>query len=227
MTTSYRTHDLLTDAADHGTAGVLVARPSLTTSTITTGPSLRTRSAERTSTTETMVQWVQAMSQKAKGLHQDSYIAEWRAVSDEIFTKRPVLEQLEELSEMGFSWRGVAKMLGVSVPATQKWRRGEGVSSENRRRLSDILGACELLTERRYVADVVSWLEVPLVPGIPVTPIDLWAAGEQRLVFQRAIEKVSPEEVLTRFQPDWRERYQSDFETFRDVDGNLGLRMKD
>lgn len=116
-------------------------------------------------------------------------------------------------------------MLGVSVPAVQKWRKGERASGENRLKLAGLIAAMDLFASQFQIKDIESWLEMPLVDGIPVTPIDLWAQ-HSFLVLEYASGHLHPETALDRFDPSWRETYQSDFETFRNEDGDMSIRMK-
>ena len=76
------------------------------------------------------------------------------------------------------------------------------------------------------VDEIASWFEMPLTAAAPVTPIALYAANRADLVFELASGHVDPEALLTEFDPDWRERYQSDFEVFVAGDGNRSVRMK-
>lgn len=77
-------------------------------------------------------------------------------------------------------------MIGVSVPAVQKWRRAGGVTGENRRRLASILALCDVVTERYMVQDVASWFEMPISSLAPITPVDLYTEGQHDLVLEHA-----------------------------------------
>lgn len=134
---------------------------------------------------------------------------------------------LDELSELGFSWRDVARMLRVSVPAVQKWRRAGGVSGENRRRLASLLALCDEITERYLIQEVASWFEMPLTAQVPLTPIDLFADSRPDLVLEHASEHGDVEDVLTAYDPGWRERYRSDFEVYLEADGAMSIRPKE
>jgi len=159
-------------------------------------------------------------------VHQRSHEVEWRTLSAER-ARSSTTALLEELAALGFAWRDVAKLVGVSVPAVQKWRRGEGATGENRARMAGILAACDLIAEHYLVEDLAAWFEVPLVVGVPVTPLDLYAAERLDLVFEHAMGDVDPERVLAAFDPDWREHYRSEFEVFRAEDGELSLRPRE
>lgn len=132
------------------------------------------------------------------------------------------------LAAMGFAWRDIARMVGVSVPAIQKWRRGEGLTGENARKLARLVAACEVIQKfNPMITDVALWFEAPIVDEAPVTPIDLWASSNQQLVFEHARLEVDPLTTMDSFDANWRETYRSDFETYRAGDGDLSIRMRE
>lgn len=157
--------------------------------------------------------------------HLELLIRDWRRLTAE-HAKQSHTTLLEELSDLGFSWRHIARMLGVSVPAVQKWRRSGGVSGDNRMQLASLLALCDMI-KQAFIHDVASWFEMPLTPGVPVTPIDLFTERRPDLVLDHALGPNDVEEILTVYAPDWRERYQSDFEVYRDVDGVMSIRQKE
>ena len=61
--------------------------------------------------------------------------------------KANVKSMLTELADLGFAWRDIARMVGVSVPAVQKWRKGEKASGDSRIRVASLLAAYNLITE--------------------------------------------------------------------------------
>lgn len=158
-------------------------------------------------------------------LHKQIHEVEWRTATAER-GKASVASMLTELADLGFAWRDLARLVGVSVPAVQKWRKGEKASGESRNRLASLLACCDLITSHYMVSEIASWFEMPLSLSAPVTPITLYAANRADLVFEFASEHVDPEVLLSEFEPDWRERYRSDFEVFEAGDGNRSLRMK-
>ena len=134
---------------------------------------------------------------------------------------------LNELADLGFAWRDIARMVGVSVGAVQKWRRGERITGDNRRYLAGLLAACDLVVDQYMVSEVASWFEMPLVAEAPITPADLYAAERTDLVFDYASGHADPTSVLNNLDPDWREQYRSDFEVFTASDGQRSLRRRD
>lgn len=159
-------------------------------------------------------------------LHRDTTFHEWTTRTAARGKEAPT-ELLSELAELGFAWRDVARMVGVSVAAVQKWRRGERITGDNRRRVAGLLAACDMVVEHYMVSEVASWFEMPLVPDAPLTPADLYAHERSDLVFDYASGHSEPGAVLAVFDPDWRERYRSDFEVFTAADGQRSLRPKD
>ena len=87
-------------------------------------------------------------------------------------------ELLNGLNRLGFTWRDVARMMRVSVPAVQKWRKGESASGENHKRLMVLRALMTMLDD--FVSPVppdcpcpigsVSWWCVELCPHRPTAP---------------------------------------------------------
>lgn len=158
-------------------------------------------------------------------LHKRIHDVEWRTASAER-GKASVMSMLTHLADLGFAWRDIARLVNVSVPAVQKWRKGEKTSGDSRIRIASLLAACDLITSHYMVDEIASWFEMPLSSSAPVTPITLYAASRADLVFEFASGHADPEALLSEFEPDWRERYRSDFEVFVAGDGNSSIRMK-
>jgi hypothetical protein len=159
-------------------------------------------------------------------LHQRSHYAEWNDRTS-WRGRSSTQDLLNKLAELGFAWRDIARLVGVSVPAVQKWRRGEGTTGENRQRVASLVAACDLVAEHYGIKEVASWFEVPLLLGVPVTPVDLWAGERPDLVFDYASGHTDSDHILTDWDPGWRERYHSDFEVFRADDGRHSIRLKE
>lgn len=162
----------------------------------------------------------------ADDLHKRTLEQEWRTKTGER-CKASVTSMLGELADLGFAWRDIARMVRVSVPAVQKWRKGEKASGDSRMRIASLLAACDLITSHYMVEEVASWFETPLSSAAPVTPIELYAASHPDLVFELASGHVDPEALLSEFNPDWREQCRSDFEVFEAGDGNQSIRTKE
>lgn len=201
-----------------GTGGELVSPPEVTET--------RVAAADLTEEIGFHRSRVRGLNNHVEDLHKDSHQAEWRMRTIER-AKAPFSEMLDEVADLGFAWRDLARMMGVSVPAIQKWRRGKSKpSGENRRRVASLLAACDLVAEHYMVAEVASWFEMPLVPGVPVTPIELFGRERVDLVFDFASGQSDPEALMTQFDAKWRTQYMSDFEVFEGCDGYPSLRLK-
>lgn len=169
---------------------------------------------------------VRDLNNRYNDLHQRSIFNEWRVRTAER-GRASVGEMLNELAGLGFAWRDVARLVGKSVPAVQKWRRGEGASGESRLNVASLLAACDLIIDHYEVQEIASWFEMPIVSGVPITPMDLYAGARVDLVFEYASgQRDDPEQILTDFEPDWSDRYRSDFEVFRADDGQLSIGLR-
>jgi hypothetical protein len=171
-------------------------------------------------------QKARALQEKVDETHQRSHFTEWVARTAQRGRSSPA-ELLEELGELGFAWRDIARLIGVTVQAIQKWRRGGRTTGENRYRIASLLAACDLVTEHYEIQEVASWFEMPMLDGVPITPIELWQAHRPDLVFDYASGHSDAEQTLTSWDPEWRERYRSDFDVFRAEDGQLSITLKD
>ena len=204
---------------DDGTAGIDLAAP-LTISRTQTVSKIVTENYGY------LRRQARVINQEIDERHQQSYLKEWRDRTVRRSRLGPA-EILEELSELGFAWRDIAQLAGVTVQAVQKWRRGTRLTGENRHRLAGLLAACDLVAEDYEIREVASWFEMPLSDSVPVSPLDLWTAKRPDLVFEYASGHVDTERILTSWMPDWRERYQSNFEVFSASDGILSIRSKE
>lgn len=170
-----------------------------------------------------------AMGEKhveAVGDHQSRYLDEWQQRVKNL-SQKPASELLESLWDSGFSWRDIARLLQVSVPAVQKWRAGENMSPKNFSHLRDFIAAYDTVAANKPEVDVAGWLDVPLVSDIPITLQQLWTEGSPPLFFEYALGDLKPEAALDQFDSEWRQRYRDDgFETFVGADGHLSISTK-
>lgn len=128
------------------------------------------------------------------------------------------------------AWRDVARLVNVSVPAVQKWRRGDGMTGENRFRLAGVLALLVCL-ENKMVNQPVSWLEMPVLRDVSVSAMDLIAADRYDLVLELAADVTADEgqriQALDEFDPAWRAtRVDEKFEVFEAEDGILSIRPR-
>jgi len=161
-----------------------------------------------------------------RALHEKTYTDDLDQRCREL-SKANVTELLTKLNDLGFAWRDIARMVGVSVPALQKWRRGEKITGENRLKLAKVLAIVEKVENDMMVVDPASWFEIPIKPGVNVTPVDLVSANKSILVFDLASDHDTPDGVLDRFDVTWREKFvDTAFETFVADDGIRSIRPR-
>lgn len=209
--------DLVAPISQEGTTPTSVKMPSMGTTT-------RILAYEHSEKARSLVTRVAVLKQDATETHSQALKNELDVLTTHR-TRSTALDLLALLSDQGFAWRDIARMLGVSVPAIQKWRRGEKISGDNRFKLAQLVAAQDLIASRFEIRDIESWFETP-ISGAPITPTDIWAAGDVQLVFDYASGLIAPEEVLNKFDPEWRTKYDSPFETFLGEDGIRSIRVK-
>jgi transcriptional regulator with XRE-family HTH domain len=143
------------------------------------------------------------------------------------------VDLLDELAQLGFARRHVARLVGVDVPTLAQWRgvrheSREPMSPDDLDKLAALLDVCTLVRNTSFVPDVAAFFETPLLPNAPIRPMDLYAAGRVDLLLDWASRTVQdPAALLSTFDPNWRERYHSEYEVFEATDGDLAIRAKE
>jgi len=143
------------------------------------------------------------------------------------------VDLLDELAQLGFARRHVARLIGVGVPTLAQWsgvraQPREPMSADDLDKLAALLDVCALVRDTSFVPDVAAFFETPVLAGAPIRPMDLYAAGRVDLVLDWASRTVQdPAALLSAFDPGWRERYHSEFEVFEAADGDLAIRAKE
>jgi hypothetical protein len=166
------------------------------------------------------------LHEDSSALHQSALVSEWQRLTN-LRARTAPAALLAQLAELGFGWRDIARMLKVSVPAVQKWRRNGGVSGPHRRSIASLLALCDLVRERYMIQEIASWFEMPISGGAPVTPIDLYAEDRVSLILDYASgQGTDPEQLLNAYDPAWRKRFHSDFEVYTEADGNMSIRPR-
>lgn len=154
--------------------------------------------------------------QVVQALHEEIRPVRRRAIGDALeeraqqtLRKLPV-DVLTALRAEGMTWRDIAKVTGVSVPAVRKWRLGEGMARANQGTLARLAALIGLLREEHLLPDPAGWLDTPVHTGVAISKFDLLAAGRFDLVIELAADDQDghdSEAVLEEFCPEWRDRY--------------------
>lgn len=140
--------------------------------------------------------------------------------------QQDVRSLLEELSrDRGLGWSVIARLVGVSVQAIRKWRRGESATGENRLAVARLAAVLDLL-EQVPIQDPASWLEMPVVDGFKPRILDLYRAGHADVLLDLAGLRITPEAVLDETEPAWRTTLQLEHEVFAAEDGQLSIRRR-
>lgn len=137
---------------------------------------------------------------------------------------------LETAADYGFAWRDIARVVGVSVPAITKWRKGAGVTGENRLKIARLVALTDML-EKRFIAEPVSWLEMPITEGVALTSMDILERGRYELVLDLASSHTgdgTTDYVLNEIDPNWRNNLvDNTVESFVAEDGVVSLRLRE
>jgi transcriptional regulator with XRE-family HTH domain len=143
-------------------------------------------------------------------------------------SKMSVPSLLEELtSDRGMGWSDIGEVVGVSVSAIRKWRKGGEASPNSRSKLSRIAALLDVLEEKALVQDPAAWMEMdlPLEAGYFIRPLDIYLEGHVTDLVDLAEQRQTVTHVLDQVRPNWRES-RSDFEVFRDTDGERSIRRR-
>ena len=144
-------------------------------------------------------------------------------------TKKSVSGLLEELASVrGMDWSDIAEVVGVSISAIRKWRKGGDASPESRSKLARIAALLDVLEEKGLVQDPAAWMEMdlPLDSGYFIRPLDLYLEGHVLALIDLAEQRQTVAQVLDQVRPNWRTN-RSDFEVFVDTDGQRSIRRRD
>lgn len=189
----------------------------------------------RTRPTAEVLDRAEVLHRLVSDLHSDTAGIRRRGLVDELEDRQQVVaasagtDLLEVLSDTGFAWRDVARLAQVSVPAVQKWRRGEGMTGANRYRIAKLVALLDVL-DNHLISEPVSWLEMPVKDGVELSRLDLAMEGRFDLVLELISDDgdpISATSVLDEFRADWRESLvDTTFETFVASDGVVSIRPK-
>jgi hypothetical protein len=168
---------------------------------------------------------VAMLSKNVARVHNDFLQFQLDTRTDDIARRSPQ-ESLHELSELGFAWTAISRLVGVSVPAIRKWRQGENVSGEKRRDLARLVAFTRLLRDDALITDVASWLEMPLADSA-FNGIDVFVTGELSFLLEFAHGHIAASVLLDRCIANWQSGQDSGFESFRTGDGQKAIRMRE
>ncbi|WP_133542588.1 transcriptional regulator [Microbacterium sp. BK668] len=171
---------------------------------------------------------VRDLHESSASMRRDALVEDLDARQQEA-AARDGVELLSVLSDSGLAWRDVAKLAGVTVPAVQKWRRGEGMSGARRLALARIVAMLDILGEH-FVSDPASWLEMPVKDGVAISRLQLLAQGRFDLVLLLIADDTAPavevDRILDEYDADWRSTLIDDqFESFLASDGVVSIKV--
>ncbi|MBF4631377.1 transcriptional regulator [Clavibacter michiganensis subsp. phaseoli] len=195
----------------------------------------RANRIERTKSSAERLDEAHVYHQHVSELHSDSALARRERLIEELedrqnqVSAKSGVELLRLLSDAGFAWSDVARLAQVSIPAIQKWRRGAGMTGQNRFKLAKLVAILDVL-DFHFIQEPVSWLEMPLRQGIAITRMDLMLHDRYDLLLESLNDDdgaKSVTSVLDEFNSSWRDLFvDAHFETFIASDGVASTRPK-
>lgn len=166
----------------------------------------------------------EAVNADAMSLHQEAQtrLLDERAALVGLQEPKESLDYMSE--EVGLSWATIGRMVGVTDAAVRKWRRGESIGPENRRRLARAAAFLELLSAFP-VGERATWMEMRLSEEATLTPVDLYVEGRVDLLFDFVSRRQSAHQILDAFDTSWRSTYPPDsrFIVTRAADGDTAI----
>ena len=167
------------------------------------------------------------LDKDAKDLHRDF---QERALRERaaVRVRKGVHSLLVDLGEVrGMGWSDIAELVGVSVSAIRKWRKGGDATPDGRMRLASLAAFLDLLSEL-MIEDPAQWMEValPLPPGYVVRPVDLYCEGHAAVVLDIASQRLTVEDALDEIDSTWRDRRRTQFEVYDAPDGQKSIQIR-
>lgn len=139
-----------------------------------------------------------------------------------------LVQLLTELTAgYGLGWSDIARLVGVSVPAVRKWRRGGDITTSRYQSISRLAAFLDLLEEEE-IRDPATWLNLPLddlgeeITSGAVTKKDIYVTGGVIDLLAFAKRYISHDELLSRITTRARTGAFSN-RVIKAPDGNLSV----
>jgi hypothetical protein len=133
-------------------------------------------------------------------------------------------DALTDLRERwGLANSEIARALHTNPNVIRHWRRGVEPNADEVAR-ADSLN--DFLTDvyDHGITEPASWMAEPLMDGYTVTRWALYIAGCSRhLLRDNAAGRLSTDDLLHEFNPDWRRAYWTSFKTMEAEDGGTSI----
>jgi hypothetical protein len=131
-----------------------------------------------------------------------------RLADEAASAKRSTIQELmaELVSDFGFAWADVGRLVGVSVPAIRKWRRAGGASPERLAAVAGLVGLARVLRDHAGV-EPAEWMAIPLLEGYTVAPRDLVGRVRPEDIVDHACGGRRATELLDDSVPGWRAEF--------------------
>ena len=137
---------------------------------------------------------------------------------------KPVEICVEFISDAGFSWSAIARLLDVQMGDIHKLCSGEQpVNEQVHNDLAKLVAFCKIVKEDHFVDHVASWMET-WITGSYYTGLDIYAAGKVTELIQFAANHITEADLLRHVElPD--DGFKQ-FEIFEAPDGERAFRLR-
>ena len=157
-------------------------------------------------------------------LHERSLAVQLEARTAEV-AKRSVRDMLTDLAALGFAWRDIARLVGVTVPALRKWRNGEATSGRNRLEVARLLAFVNVLQTEHVIHEIASWMEMPIGNSM-LTGIDVYSQGLVLPLLLYGTDHMTAAELIRLADPKAEYRPDNRFEVVTAADGQPVVRVR-
>ena len=135
---------------------------------------------------------------------------------------------LDELAvERGLSWSEIARLCSVSVSTARKWRSGCPLPPEPRHTLAHFAAFLDRLETVAGVSDPANWTFRRFADDYTTTAADLYISGQAEDLLAHAQGHLSLQDMLDRWNPEWRTAARPDWEVTTNSDGERVLMRRD
>lgn len=139
---------------------------------------------------------------------------------------RTIADDVEELLDHGFSHHMIGELLGVGSTELMRWKSTGVCLPEQQKAAHKLLAFCGMLEDKFGVASAATWFERWLVPTCIINMLEIYHHGHTDLVLNYAAGRLTGEQVLDLYEPEWREVPPSMWEVATNQDGEQYIRMK-
>lgn len=140
--------------------------------------------------------------------------------------EKSIHDDMEELLDLGFSMRMIANLLKVNLTEVMRWRSTAIARPDEQKRVNELLALCDMLQAKFCIPQPAAWFEMWLVPSCVIDMQEVYCNDHMDLVLNFAARRITAEDVLDAYDPQWRDVPPSMWEVAVNPEGEQYIRMK-